>query len=230
MGVMLKSGRVEEYKSVRVGWRLKMLGIVVGILKWGGTGLMMLAVFGGWYIYWPLLVSNLKFEILNQSQSSNFKIQNRSDRPAWEVPDWSYSIYIPKIGAVSRVIPDVSVVNKKEYLKALKRGVAEAAGLAHPGEAGTTFLFAHSVGDRLDYARYNAVFYLLNKLEVGDGVEVVYKSKLYRYKVAEVQKLGAKDTRYLRPQSEEEILVLQTCWPPGTTWGRLVVVALPFPS
>ncbi|MBI2587198.1 sortase, partial [Candidatus Amesbacteria bacterium] len=108
---------------------------------------------------------------------------------------------------------------------ALKMGVAEAKGLAHPGQIGTTFLFAHSVASPLDYARYNAVFYLLDKLVVGDDIEVVYKNKLFKYQVTSVQRLASSDTRYLRPQGDEALLVLQTCWPAGTRVGRLVLTA-----
>ena len=143
------------------------------------------------------------------------------------MPDKDYSIYISKIGAISRVISNVDANNKKEYLEALKLGVAEAEGLAHPGQIGTTFLFAHSAASPLDYARYNAVFYLLDKLEIGDALEVFYKNKLLKYQVTSVQRLASSDTKYLRPQNEEELLVLQTCWPSGTAWKRLVLTARP---
>jgi len=90
---------------------------------------------------------------------------------------------------------------KQEYQWALKLGVAEAAGLAHPGQKGTTYLFAHSVGTRADFARYNAIFYLLHKLETGDGVEVVYQGKLYKYEVVAKEILAAGDLKYLQPQT-----------------------------
>ena len=61
----------------------------------------------------------------------------------------------------------------------------------------------------------------------GDTVELVYKDRLYKYVVRSTEVLSARDTRYLVPQQEEEILVLQTCYPPGTSWKRLVVVAVP---
>ena len=105
--------------------------------------------------------------------------------------------------------------------------MAEAAGLGHPGSGGTTYLFAHSTDSPINFARYNAVFYLLDKLEVGDGIEVVYRGKLYKYEVTKFQVLDAGDVRYLTPQRTEEILVLQTCYPAGTFWKRLVVVARP---
>ena len=114
--------------------------------------------------------------------------------------------------------------NPAEYNAALKLGVAEAKGLSHPGQKGTTYLFAHSTDSPVNFARYNAVFYLLDKLKVGDEAEVVYMGEAYKYRVVSVQILASSDTRYLVPQKEKELLVLQTCYPPGTSWKRLVVV------
>ncbi|OGC92607.1 hypothetical protein A2899_05140 [Candidatus Amesbacteria bacterium RIFCSPLOWO2_01_FULL_49_25] len=242
MAVEVKGGMVffrgANLKPANVGLRVKFLKTTAWMLKaWGGL-VMALSVVGGLWIYGPLLTASFKFLISNVKTNPKTQIQTQSKaetKPVsevkkgvtWEVPDWNYSIYIPKIGAVSRIVPDVDAGNKKEYLAALKEGVAEARGLAHPGEVGTTFLFAHSVGDRADFARYNAVFYLLGEMEPGDDIEVVYKGKLSRYKVEEILKLEARDTRYLVPQKKEELLVLQTCWPPGTSWKRLVLTARP---
>ena len=47
---------------------------------------------------------------------------------------------------------------------------------------------------------------------------------MYEYAVRSTAVLSAQDTRYLVPQKEKEQLVLQTCYPPGTSWKRLVVV------
>jgi LPXTG-site transpeptidase (sortase) family protein len=69
------------------------------------------------------------------------------------------------------------------------------------------------------------VFYLLDKLSLGDAIEIVYREKLFRYKVAGSEVIAASDTKYLVNQKMTEKLVLQTCYPPGTTWKRLVVVA-----
>ena len=39
--------------------------------------------------------------------------------------------------------------------------------------------------------RYNAVFFLLNKLEPGDSVNLVYNHKLYSYLVTDKKVVGA---------------------------------------
>ncbi|MBI2587354.1 sortase [Candidatus Amesbacteria bacterium] len=227
----LKSGGVysseKKLPDVDIGLMVGMLRRVAKALRWYGMGVMMWGLAGLIWVWGPMINSNIKYQISNQNskvKSQNHNLKLKSLEPNWDVPDKNYSIYIPKIGAVSRVIGDVDANNKNEYLTALKMGVAEAKGLAHPGQIGTTFLFAHSVASPLDYARYNAVFYLLDKLEKGDEVEIVYKNRRLRYEVETKEILEAKNTKYLI-NSDRELLVLQTCWPAGTRAKRLVLTA-----
>lgn len=221
----MKSGTLRQGKELNVGKLILKLKAMAWILKWMGAFLIIIAVFGLIIIYGPLLKAETDYQI---STSFESKFANSlKPIPLWKVPDKNYSVYIPRIAALSRVIGDVDTSNEKVYLQALKLGVAEAAGLSHPGQKGTTYLFAHSTDGPWNFARYNAVFYLLDKTETGDIVEIVYKNKLYKYSVFSKTVLGSQDTRYLVPQDKEERLVLQTCWPPGTAWKRLVVVAKP---
>lgn len=144
--------------------------------------------------------------------------------PSWQATG-DYMIYVPKIEAKAPVIAQVNAGDPKDYFNALKKGVAEAAGLSVPGRRGTTYLFAHSTDNPLNFSRYNAIFYLLDKLEVGDRIEVYFKGNYYHYAVDTKEILEASDLRYLSPQYQKEILILQTCYPPGTTKKRLVVIA-----
>lgn len=227
-GLVYKAGKhVPEVKVARVIWWLKLFAKI-----FSGVGLVCIALGVGLaiFIFAPLVSVEVKYWLAQKVTSEGPAVSTviapvTVEKPDWDVPDENYSVNIPKIAAISRVITNVDIANPKEYGLALKEGVAEAANLAHPGEKGTTYLFAHSVGDRIDFARYNAVFYLLDKLKVGDSVEVVYQKKLYRYRVEYLAKLAPNDTTYLVPQKDEEKLVLQTCYPPGTAWWRLIVVA-----
>ncbi|MCX7996700.1 MAG: sortase [Patescibacteria group bacterium] len=139
--------------------------------------------------------------------------------------DPEYSLVIPKIGANARIVPNVNAGSEEAYQEALKRGIAHAAGTAFPGEGGHIFLFAHSTDYIWNIGSYNAVFYLLYKLEPGDEVNVFYRGKRHRYTVREKKIIEPSDVHYLTRKTERETLSLQTCWPPGTTLKRLIVHA-----
>jgi sortase A len=141
--------------------------------------------------------------------------------------DPSFSIVIPKIAANARISPNVNPSNEAEYLEKLKTSVAHAAGTYFPGENGNIYLFAHSTDYLWNVSVYNAVFYLLYKLEPGDEVNVFFQGRRYIYVVDDKKIVGPADVLYLTQPSDHEILTLQTCWPPGTTLQRLLVFARP---
>ncbi|MEK7071223.1 MAG: sortase [Patescibacteria group bacterium] len=140
-----------------------------------------------------------------------------------EDPD--FSIVRPKVGANARVIANVDVGNEAEYLRALQGGVAQAAGSSYPDEKGHMYLFAHSTDYFWNVGTYNAVFYLLYKLEKNDEIDVFYKGHRYIYKVVGKQEVDPSQVEYLTRKTKKEFLTLQTCWPPGTTLKRLLIFA-----
>lgn len=219
---MRRSGILHKHEEVSISSIIASLKRTAIVLRWLGAALIFISLIGLIVVYGPLFKAEVEYQVTPSKFGSALR-----DMPAWQVPDTSYSLYIPKISATSKVIGNVDAGSETAYLAALKLGVAEVAGLAHPGQVGTTYLFAHSTDSPLNFARYNAVFYLLDRLENGDRVEVMYQNKLYKYQIVSKQILAASDTRYLLPQTNQEKLVLQTCYPPGTSWKRLVVEARP---
>lgn len=141
--------------------------------------------------------------------------------------DPNFSIVIPKIGANARILPNVDAANDTEYLEALQKGVAHASGTAFPGEQGHIFMFAHSTDYIWNVGTYNAVFYLLYKLEAGDEVNLFYQGKRHVYKVIGKEIVDPSQVEYLTRKTNREFLTLQTCWPPGTTLQRQMVFAVP---
>lgn len=143
--------------------------------------------------------------------------------------DTNFSILIPKIGANSRVFANVDSGNQDQFLPFLQAGVAHAKGTVFPGFQGNTYLFAHSADNFWDVGRYNAVFYLLKDLSIGDDIIVFFENQRFNYKVSELRIVDAEEVSFLIKAQErgEQTLILQTCWPPGTTWKRLVVFAKP---
>jgi len=140
-----------------------------------------------------------------------------------------FSIVIPKINANANVIPNVDPGNEPEFQDALQNGVAHAKGTVFPGHKGNIYLFAHSTDNWWNVGRYNAVFYLLKDVSIGDAAIVYFENVRHNYVVTDSKIVDPTDVSYLvdSQKSPDETLILQTCWPPGTTWKRLLVFAKP---
>ena len=136
-----------------------------------------------------------------------------------------FTIDIPKIGAKSRVIPNVDAADKFEYGQALAQGVAHASGTFLPGMNGSVTLFAHSTDFSANVDRFNAVFYRLDELNPGDTLTVWYLGKKYDYRVTGRRITAPTDTEVFKSQPGEAKLYLVTCTPRGTTKNRLIVEA-----
>jgi LPXTG-site transpeptidase (sortase) family protein len=194
--------------------------IVANILILAGIVLLVI-------IFWPVINVELKYNfdqishvkyVVGDEQLSTF------ERPLTPV-NTDFSILIPKIAAVAPVVDNVDPQNQTEYLKALASGVAHAKGSAYPGGAGNVYLFAHSTDAFYNVGRYNAVFYLLGKLKIGYEVFVYYQGEKIKYVVDLVKVVKPTDVQYLAGNSDQKTLTLQTCYPPGTTIDRLIVIA-----
>lgn len=140
--------------------------------------------------------------------------------------DPQFSIVVPKIGANARILPNIDAADERVYLDALSKGVAHTLGTAFPGEGGHIFLFAHSTDYFWNVGSYNAIFYLLNKLEQNDQVNIFYQGQRYLYRVIGKKIVNPDKVEYLTSKTNKEFLTLQTCWPPGTTFKRLLVFAV----
>jgi len=141
--------------------------------------------------------------------------------------DADFGIVIPKIGVNARVIPNVDPNTPKVFMAALKLGVAHAAGSSLPDEDGITFIFGHSTDYVWNVARFNAIFYQIKDLEIGDEVNLFYHGQRYFYKVTEKKLVQPKDTSFLAEPTNGRVLILQTCYPPGTIKERLLIFARP---
>ena len=140
--------------------------------------------------------------------------------------DPNFSIVIPKIGANAKILPNINASDENIYLDALNKGVAHTLGTAFPGESGHIFLFAHSTDYFWRVGTYNAIFYLLYKLEKNDEIDIFYQGQRYVYRVIGSQIVDPSQVQYLTRKTNREFLTLQTCWPPGTTLKRLLIFAV----
>lgn len=197
------------------------------------TGLVLLLLGGALLLFLLLPALRQEFQYWYKTQvtsKSSEELPDTSDskkeaQDSMRPVDTRFGIVIEKIGANARVLPEVDWQDPKIYQEALRHGVAHAAGTALPGASGNVFIFAHSGVDFSEAARYNAVFYLMNKLEPGDEVQLFYEDKEYRYQVTETKKVKSDAIEYLEQDKTKKTLTLMTCWPAGTTLKRLIVEA-----
>lgn len=203
-----------------------------------GAGLVGFVVIAALFTFGPVIKNEISYDLyhpsqvdlISQRQALLINAANTSaiQKEAQNFGVNSYfSIVIPKIAAYANIIANVDPSNEVEYDKALMEGVAHAKGTYFPGQGKEIFLFAHSTNSLLNVSRYNAVFYLLNKLSVGDQIVIYFADTRYVYKVTETKIVDANNTSFLTNASKGELLVLQTCYPPGTSWNRLLVLAKP---
>lgn len=141
--------------------------------------------------------------------------------------DWNFSLVIPRLGINTKVLHATNLADEDSYKDALSQGAAHADETAFPNEPGTSYIFGHSTNSVLNISRYNAVFYPLQYIKEGDEIIIFYQGEIIAYKVQDKRIVDAGDIDYMLAQTKERRLVLQTCWPPGTTWKRLVVIANP---
>jgi LPXTG-site transpeptidase (sortase) family protein len=195
-----------------------------------GTALVAVSLVILFLIFGPLLKSELNYDF--SGKGKNVEVAGNLNNGIIEsgksviVPvDKEFGIVIPKISANAKVIANVDPSDSKIYQKALTEGVAQASGSALPNEEGNVFIFSHSGQDILQANRYNAVFYLLGKLEPGDDVYIFYQGAEILYQVKEIKIVAASEVRYMDRENSHSSLTLMTCWPAGTTWKRLIVIA-----
>lgn len=190
----------------------KFTKIIPYILILAGVGIIILT-------FWPVA----KEEVRYQARQIIPQIVKPVDLTP---PNKSFSIVIPKIEAVSAIIAGVDPSDPKKYLPALRMGVAQAKGTALPGQIGNLYLFAHSTDAFYDVSAYNAVFFLIGKLQTGDEVDIYYQGKLFKYAVYDKKVVPPDASYYFGTISPgQKTLTLQTCYPPGTTLERLIVLA-----
>lgn len=136
-----------------------------------------------------------------------------------------FGIVVPKVGINAPVIPSVNPADTKGYDEALLKGVAHSSTSFFPDENGAVYLFSHSTNYEWFVKDLNAVFYLLKNLQENDPIVILYKNKRYTYRLTEKRIVSPSDVSFLNPIEGKKMLILQTCWPPGSTTERLLLFA-----
>ncbi len=227
------------------------------ILRSIGNFLLLFAIFGVLATFGPALYYEVSFKIV-QARGIKYAVVDNQTSPLGEIlkkqktensqgidggfaailagpkeqilipKDTDFSILIPRLGASTKIFPNIDPSNQNEFLPILRNGVAHAKGTLFPGMAGNIYLFAHSTDNFWDVGRYNAVFYLLKDLKPGDDIVIFFENQRHNYVVTDSKIVDPQNVSFItHSQTGKERLILQTCWPPGTTWKRLLVFAKP---
>lgn len=123
-------------------------------------------------------------------------------------------LIIKKIGV------NAPIVETKNSDYGLSLGSWHVPESSTPDKGGNTVLTGH----RFKYLPpNNLTFYLLDKLETGDILSVIWQDKDYFYRVKESKIVPATDFSIMS-KSDEPILTLYTCDPIYSTKNRLVVI------
>ena len=137
----------------------------------------------------------------------------------------SLHLYIPKLNLTTTVSLQVNPNQSQAWIQALQTGVAHALGTSLPNQPGTTYIFGHSTDSVWNINQYHAFFFGLKDLESGDQIILSSQNQAFTYQVTEKIIVAPDDLSYLT--SNKNQLDLQTCWPPGTTLKRLLIIAQP---
>jgi len=184
----------------------------------------------------PLMAKEVQYQSrqLIQNFKTSFNFGQKSgfgwliDQELAPPLDRRFQLVIPKLEINSPIIANVDPNDPDEYQLALKEGIAHAQGSGFPGETKrnrTIYLFAHSASGLANVNRYNAIFYQLKNLEANDQIFIWFWGQKFVYQVQQKLKLDPQDTSYFQAQTQKDQLILQTCWPPGTTLKQLIIIA-----
>jgi LPXTG-site transpeptidase (sortase) family protein len=203
------------------------------VLFYTGSWLLILGILFGTYLYWPIIQAQARFQnnkVVNQNKSlADLELSVKEGKENLNSEQDDYYVVIPKILAYSPIELDVDPFDKANYLNILQDdtvAMSSSSDLPGKGVGNMTFLFAHSTEQNVTDMRNNAVFYLLGEMKEGDPIFIRQGDNVYTYIVYKQEVVGAKEVEYLSYQEDDkELLILQTCWPLGTNWKRLLVFA-----
>ena len=132
---------------------------------------------------------------------------------------------IPSLGVAAPIIY-VGSREKDVFEEALKKGIVHYPTSALPGYQGQTELLGHSAPDNWPDINYDNVFSRLDELEKGDKIFLQFGEGKYTYRVVKKKVLEPGEEIFPSPLTNSDyLLVLVSCWPPGSSQRRIAVMA-----
>ncbi len=174
---------------------------------------------------WPIFAKENILADKEAGQSAvaeNTQVKNYAELP--------FFIEIPSLNLYEKVQANVNPNDAQAYQLALKNGVAHALGSAFPGQEKLIYIFGHSTDGVWNVKAFNAVFYQIKELKIGDRIILHLGDEQFVYEVSGQDVVKSSEVDFVNNLKNQNLLLLQTCWPPGTSWQRLFISAVPASS
>ncbi len=161
-----------------------------------------------------------------ERESSDFKFVSISKRERNELCQEiskENSIEIPKINIEAPLVfPEEE---DSDLVDDLDKGVTHYPETVLPGEKGLGIFLGHSAPSGYPKIKYDWVFSDLNNLEKGDEVFINFEKCRYAYRATDKIFLekGEEIPNHLT-ESNNSVIILISCWPPGRNVRRIGVV------
>jgi LPXTG-site transpeptidase (sortase) family protein len=123
---------------------------------------------------------------------------------------------------------NVESEDENVYNQYLKKGVAHFKGTPLPGDGGNSFIYGHSAINNFFRSHPNlpeTIFTHLEKVDIGDRVEIERDNSVLSYTVRRKKIVEADDFSIFNKSGSKETVTLMTCWPIGIGSKRLVLIA-----
>ena len=161
---------------------------------------------------WPHL-PNLAWRAKHLSQPTATELNQQAKAETPKISDQN-TLSIPRLSLQQPV-------NEGANISALRNGTWRRPNTSTPEKGGNTVI----VGHRLTYDG-PAVFYHLDKVQVGDPIVLYWQSKKYEYSVSEIKVVPPSEIA-VESGTPDARLTLYTCTPLWSAKDRLVIVAKP---
>ncbi len=167
--------------------------------------------------------------IVSQARLANFLSSKVYAQDLDNASNWypgSHQQANPTTSAFTIDIPKLDIKNAEVSTTDddLTKHLVNFAGTCTPPAIGNCVIFGHSTLPQLYNPNdYRTIFAHILSLSVGDLIQVHIQNVTYTYKVFSLIVVEPDDTTVLNQATDESMLTIITCVPPGTTWKRLVI-------
>jgi len=196
------------------------------------TIILVVATFVVFFVLiWPFIISYFKYyhsgflpssqetlSVVSLPDVANITEENVASGSKAKNQSIDFYIKTPTLEISAPIVEGVSQ-------EALYHGIGHHPGTPWPADQkGNVILVGHS--SWIDPANpYGFVFKNLNRLNLGDEIQIKYLDKIYHYQVMGKYLINPDDTSLFTQHVIKPTLTVYTCSPVYTNWKRLVYVA-----